>query len=145
MITFGEFKSKYYQCPFCKGTDFKIWTHLIDGSALEYICDNCWIGNFGWQITFTTKDGKIDDNALSFIFRAWDGECEAWFYFGDSPYFSNFSKNKLNVLIVERGPISDNPVEGRLRNRLQIPNDEFELLFQGREQMLAWIKNNKSI
>lgn len=139
-MNYKEFKDKYSECPYCSGKNFDAWTHLIDGSALEFICKDCWGSDFGWQAKFKTKDNLIDDNAIFTWFRVWNGKYEAWFYVeGYSPYFENgeIGQDNFGVLILNQGPISDNPVAPRLKKKFIIKK-ELDL-FLNKEYVLSWM------
>lgn len=139
-MNFKEFRDAHLQCPYCGVNNFKFWTHLADGSALEYTCNTCWGSDFGWQFRFKTINNKVDDSAPLDGFRIWNGIYEAWFYVDEGPYFNSEETNpsNFNVLIVNQGPVADNPVGPRLKKKCFIAKSQLNNLLN-KKFIFDWI------
>lgn len=127
MITLKDFKTIYPFCPYCGNKDF-----INKPSRPETItCQTCWSGDFGCQFWF--KNGS--DDAPFIGFRLWNGTHEAWFYVKIAGNFQ--------VLIVDQGPICDNPVEDRLRMIIHETTVGMDKLLN-RSYALKWLNTKTS-
>src|SRR5271165_2275584 len=99
MFTLKEFKLLHPRCIYCNSHNFK----QMKGRKQDIICEDCWSSEFGVQFWFENEE----DDAKFRGFRFWNGKHEAWFQVLDN--------ETIGILVVDQGPISDNPIEDRLR------------------------------
>lgn len=136
LLNYKDLRQTYSVCPYCNTNNYDTWIHCC-GTNISVACKTCWSSDFGSIFSFATSNNELSDEAPFRLLRVWNGVYETWFRVEDQ----TIGSNHFGVLIMDQGPVSDNPVEPRLKKKFKIKKSMLPKLLNKR-YILNWFNRH---